>query len=158
MAGELFRQGWDLDMLHVPYKSSGPAIMATVGGQVDMMFTNISSSLPLAKDGQVNVLTITSAKRNTLLPDTPTVAESGLDGYEVFEWNGMFVPSGTPDDVVNKLQDAVRDVLQEAEVKEKFDSLGAEIVASSPTDFAKFLQNEFAKWEDVVRKAGIQKQ
>ncbi|MYN13467.1 tripartite tricarboxylate transporter substrate binding protein [Pusillimonas sp. TS35] len=158
MAGELFRQGLNLDMLHVPYKSGGPAIMATVAGQVNMMFTNISSSLPLIKDGQVKVLAITSPKRNALLPDTPTVAASGLDGYQVYEWNGMFVPSGTPDAVVSKLQMAIRDVLKEPEVKAKFDSLGADIVASSPEDFAKFLQKEFAKWEDVVRKSGIQKQ
>src|SRR5690606_3831734 len=101
-----FRQGWALEMLHVPYKSGGPAIMATVGGQVNMMFTNISSSLPLAKDGQMKVLAITSPKRNALLPDTPTMAESGLEGYQVYEWNGMFVPKGTPDAVVDKLQAA----------------------------------------------------
>jgi len=155
MAGELFRQGWDLDMLHVPYKSGGPAIMATVGGQVNMMFTNISSTLPLVKDGQLKVLTITSPQRSALLPDTPTVAESGLKDYQVYEWNGMFVPKGTPAAVVDQLQAAVRDVLKEPNVKAKFDSLGADIVASGPDEFGKFLKDEFAKWKAVAAKSGL---
>ncbi|HLU04532.1 MAG TPA: tripartite tricarboxylate transporter substrate binding protein, partial [Advenella sp.] len=104
MAGELFRQGWKIDMLHVPFKSGGPAIMATVGGQVNMMFTNISSSLPMVKNDQLKVLTITSAKRNELLPDVPTVAESGLPGYEAYEWNGVFVPKDTPQEIADKLE------------------------------------------------------
>ena len=158
MAGELFRQGWNLDMLHVPYKSGGPAIMATVGGQVNMMFTNISSTLPLVKDGQLKVLTITSPKRSALLPDTPTVAESGLKDYQVYEWNGMFVPKGTPAAVVDQLQAAVRDVLKEPKVKAKFDSLGADIVASGPDEFGKFLKDEFAKWKAVAAKSGLSKQ
>jgi len=158
MAGELFRQGWNLDMLHVPYKSGGPAIMATVGGQVNMMFTNISSTLPLVKDGQLKVLTITSPKRSALLPDTPTVAESGLKDYQVYEWNGMFVPKGTPAAVVDQLQAAVRDVLKEPNVKAKFDSLGADIVASGPDEFGKFLKDEFAKWKAVAAKSGLSKQ
>jgi len=158
MAGELFRQGWDLDMLHVPYKSGGPAIMATVGGQVNMMFTNISSTLPLVKDGQLKVLTITSPQRSALLPDTPTVAESGLKDYQVYEWNGMFVPKGTPVAVVDQLQAAVRDVLKEPNVKAKFDSLGADIVASGPDEFGKFLKGEFAKWKQVAAKSGLSQQ
>jgi tripartite-type tricarboxylate transporter receptor subunit TctC len=158
MAGELFRQGWELDMLHVPYKSGGPAIMATVGSQVNMMFTNISSTLPLVKDGQLKVLTITSPQRSALLPDTPTVAESGLKDYQVYEWNGMFVPKGTPAAVVDQLQAAVRDVLKEPNVKAKFDSLGADIVASGPDEFGKFLKDEFAKWKQVAAKSGLSQQ
>lgn len=158
MAGELFRQGRDLNMLHVPYKSGGPAIMATVGGQVDMMFTNISSSLPLFQSGQVKVLAITSPKRSALLPDVPTVAESGLTDYQVYEWNGMFVPKGTPADIIDKLQTTIREVLKEPSVKEKFDSLGADIVAAGPADFKQFLDKEFAKWAGVVSKSNLTKQ
>src|SRR5690606_4322139 len=146
MAGELFRQGRELNMLHVPYKSGGPAIMATVGGQVDMMFTNISSSLPLFQSGQVKVLAITAPKRSALLPDVPTVSESGLTDYQVYEWTGLFVPKGTPADIVAKLQTTIREVLKEPSVKEKFDSLGADIVAAGPADFKQFLDKEFAKW------------
>jgi len=155
MAGELFRQGWGIDMLHVPYKSGGPAIMATVASQVDMMFTNISSTLSLVKNGKLRALAITSPKRNPLLPDTPTVAESGLPGYQVYEWNGVLVPKGTPKEIAQQLQAAIREVLQEPDVKAKFDSLGADIVASTPEDFQKYLTGEFSKWAGVVRKAHI---
>ena len=155
MAGELFRQGWGIDMLHVPYKSGGPAIMATVANQVDMMFTNISSTLSLVKNGKLRALAITSPKRNPLLPDTPTVAESGLPGYQVYEWNGVLVPKGTPKEIAQQLQAAIREVLQEPDVKAKFDSLGADIVASTPEDFQKYLTGEFSKWAGVVRKAHI---
>jgi tripartite-type tricarboxylate transporter receptor subunit TctC len=132
--------------------------MATVGSQVNMMFTNISSTLPLVKDGQLKVLTITSPQRSALLPDTPTVAESGLKDYQVYEWNGMFVPKGTPAAVVDQLQAAVRDVLKEPNVKAKFDSLGADIVASGPDEFGKFLKDEFAKWKQVAAKSGLSQQ
>ncbi|HLU01438.1 MAG TPA: tripartite tricarboxylate transporter substrate-binding protein, partial [Advenella sp.] len=157
MAGELFRQGWKIDMLHVPFKSGGPAIMATVGGQINMMFTNISSSLPMVKNDQLKVLTITSAKRDELLPDVPTVAESGLPGYEAYEWNGVFVPKDTPQEIADKLESAFHSVMNEPQVKEKFASLGAQIVASSQSEFRKFLDAEFAKWADVVSKSNIKK-
>ena len=104
MAGELFRQGWNIDMLHVPFKSGGPAITATLGGQVDMMFANVSSTLPLVKGEQLKALTITSRKRNALLPDVPTLAESGLPEYEAYERNGILAPKGTPDDIAGKFE------------------------------------------------------
>ncbi|OWT64099.1 Bug family tripartite tricarboxylate transporter substrate binding protein [Candidimonas nitroreducens] len=155
MAGELFRQGWGIDMLHVPYKSGGPAIMATVAGQVNMMFPNISSALALVKQGKLRALAITSPKRNPLLPDTPTVAESGLPGFQTYEWNGMLVPKGTPKAIVQKLQASIREVLQEPEVKAKFNSVGNEVVASTQEDFQKYLTEDFAKWANVVKKAHI---
>ncbi|ETF01511.1 MFS transporter [Advenella kashmirensis W13003] len=157
MAGELFRQGWKIDMLHVPFKSGGPAIMATVGGQVNMMFTNISSTLPMVKNDQLKVLTITSKKRSDLLPDVPTVAESGLSGYEAYEWNGIFVPKDTPEEISDKLEASIREVMAEPKIKEKFSSLGADVVASSQAEFKTFLDKEFAKWSDVVGKSNIKK-
>lgn len=157
MAGELFRQGWEIDMLHVPFKSGGPAIVATVGDQVDMMFTNISSTLPLVKNDQLKVLTISSAKRDPLLPDVPTVAESGLPGYEAYEWNGVFVPKDTPQEIADKLEIAFQDVLNEPEIKEKFASVGAQIIASNQSEFSNFLDIEFAKWAEVADKSNIQK-
>ncbi len=153
MAGELFRQGWNIDMLHVPFKSGGPAITATLGGQVDMMFANVSSTLPLVKGEQLKALTITSRKRNALLPDVPTLAESGLPEYEAYEWNGILAPKGTPDDIAAKLETSIQEVMKEPAVKEKFSSLGVDIVASSQADFKKFLAAEFSKWADVVRKS-----
>jgi len=155
MAGELFNQGFGLKMLHVPFKSGGPAIMATVAGQVNMMFTNIASSLAMVKSGQLKALTITSPKRNPLLPDVPTVAESGIDGYKVYEWNGMFVPKGTPQEIVDMLQKNIKEVLKEPDVKAKFDSLGADIVASTPEDFKQYMNSESEKWGKVVKNAGI---
>ncbi|AHG62132.1 Bug family tripartite tricarboxylate transporter substrate binding protein [Advenella mimigardefordensis] len=157
MAGELFRQNWKIDMLHVPFKSGGPAIMATVGAQVDMMFPNISSTLPMVKSDQLKVLAITSAKRNELLPDVPTVAESGLPGYEIFEWNGVFVPKDTPQTIADKLEKTIHAVMKEPEVQEKFASLGVQVKTSSQSEFRKFLDAEFAKWADVVSKSNIKK-
>jgi tripartite-type tricarboxylate transporter receptor subunit TctC len=155
MAGELFRQGWGIDMLHVPYKSGGPAIMATVAGQVNMMFPNISSALALVKQGKLRALAVTSPKRNPLLPDTPTMAESGLPGFQTYEWNGMLVPKGTPKEIVQKLQATIREVLQEPDVKAKFNAVGNEVVASTQEDFQKYLTEDFAKWAGVVKKAHI---
>ena len=140
-------------MLHRPFKSGGPAITATQGGQVDMMFANVSSTLPLVKGEQLKALTITSRKRNALLPDVPTLAESGLPEYEAYEWNGILAPKGTPDDIAAKLETSIQEVMKEPAVKEKFSSLGVDIVASSQADFKKFLAAEFSKWADVVRKS-----
>ena len=155
LASELFRQKLNLDMVHVPYKSGGPAITDVMGGQVDFMFSTVAASSPLVDSGKLRALAISSAKRSPRLPNVPTVAETVIPGYEVYEWNGVFVPAGTPADVVARLQKAVAESLQEAEVKKRFSVVGAEPIGSTPAQFADYLKKEDAKWGEVVRKGNI---
>lgn len=155
LATELFRQKLQLDMVHVPYKSGGPAIADVMGGQVDFMFGTVAATYPLISAGKLRALAVSSPQRSPRLPDVPTVAETVVPGYEAFEWNGMFLPSKTPKDVADKLQKAVVDVLKEDEVQQRLKDLGAQPVGSTPTEFAAFLKKEDAKWGEVVKKGDI---
>ncbi|GAB3659285.1 Bug family tripartite tricarboxylate transporter substrate binding protein [Ramlibacter alkalitolerans] len=155
LASELFRQKLDLDMVHVPYKSGGPAITDVMGGQVDFMFSTVAASSPLVDAGKLRALAISAPKRSSRLPKVPTVAETVIPGFEVYEWNGTFVPAGTPPDVVAKLQKAVAESLQDEEVKKRFNDVGAQPIGSTPAQFADYLKKEDAKWGEVVRKGNI---
>jgi tripartite-type tricarboxylate transporter receptor subunit TctC len=155
LASELFRQKLGLDMVHVPYKSGGPAIADTMGGQVDFMFSTIAASYPLVASGKLRALAVSAPERSKRLPDVPTVAEAAIPGYEAYEWNGMFVPAGTPAPIAAQLQKALVEVLQEDEVKQRLADLGAQPIGSTPAEFAAFLKKEDAKWGEVVRKGHI---
>ena len=155
LASELFRQKLNLDMVHVPYKSGGPAITDVMGGQVDFMFGTVAASSSLIDSGKLRALAISSPKRSPRLPNVPTVAETVIPGYEVYEWNGVFVPARTPADVMAKLQKAVAESLQDEEVKKRFTDVGAQPIGSTPAQFADYLKKEDAKWGDVVRKGNI---
>ena len=155
LASELFRQKLGLDMVHVPYKSGGPAITDVMGGQVDFMFGTVAATSSLVDAGKLRPLAISSPQRSQRLPNVPTVAETVIPGYEVYEWNGVFVPAGTPADVAAKLQKAVAESLQEDEVKKRFTDVGAQPVGSTPAQFADYLKKEDAKWGEVVRKGNI---
>ncbi|MEG0001984.1 tripartite tricarboxylate transporter substrate binding protein [Comamonas sp.] len=155
LASELFRQQLKLDMVHVPYKSGGPAIADVIGGQVDFMFSTVAASQSLVTGGKLRALAVTSPERSKRLPDVPTVAETVIPGYEVYEWNGMFLPAGTPAAIAGKLQQTLVDVLKEDVVKQRLDELGAKPVGSTPAEFATFLGKEDAKWGEVVRKGDI---
>jgi tripartite-type tricarboxylate transporter receptor subunit TctC len=155
LAAELLRQRLDLDMTHVAYRSGGPAIVDVTGGQVDFMFSTTAASYPLVSSGKLRALAVSSRERSRLLPDVPTVAESGLPGYEAYEWHGMFLPAGTPEAVAAKLHKALTDTLNDDEVKKRFSDLGAQAVGSTPAEFAAFLKKEDAKWADVIRKGNI---
>lgn len=155
LATELFRQKLQLDMVHVPYKSGGPAIADVMGGQVDFMFGTVAATYPLISAGKLRALAVSSPQRSPRLPDVPTVAETVVPGYEAFEWNGMFLPAKTPKDVADKLQKAVVDVLKEDGVQQRLKDLGAQPVGSTPSEFAAFLKKEDAKWGDVVKQGDI---
>ncbi len=155
LAAELFRQKLQLDMVHVPYKSGGPAIADVMGGQVDFMFGTIAATYPLVSGGKLRALAVSSPERSKRLPDVPTVAETVIPGYEAYEWNGMFLPAGTPAPIAAKLQQAVEEVLKEDEVKQRLSDLGARPIGSTPADFAAFLKKEDAKWGEVVKKGHI---
>ena len=155
LASELFRQQLKLDMVHVPYKSGGPAIADVIGGQVDFMFSTVAASQSLVTGGKLRALAVSSPERTKRLPDVPTVAETVIPGYEVYEWNGMFLPAGTPAAIAGKLQQTLVEVLKEDVVKQRLDDLGAKPVGSTPAEFATFLGKEDAKWGEVVRKGDI---
>lgn len=155
LAAELFRQQLKLDMVHVPYKSGGPAIADVIGGQVDFMFSTMAASYPLVSGGKLRALAISSPERAKRLPDVPTLAETVIPGYEVYEWNGVFLPAGTPAAIAGKLQQTLVEVLKEDAVRQRLEDLGAKAVGSTPAEFATFLGKEDAKWGEVVRKGDI---
>ena len=158
MAPELMNQAAGVSMLHIPYKSGGLAITGTIAAEVDMGFFNLPAISGHVKNGLVKALAITSAQRNPLFPDVPTVAEVIGKPYEAYEWNGVFLPHGTPADIVNRLNAALREVLASPEIKAKFDSLGSRVVASSPAEFRKYLNAESGRWAATVKAAGIKKE
>jgi tripartite-type tricarboxylate transporter receptor subunit TctC len=154
LSGELFKTMAGVDMQHIPYKGSPPALQDVVGGQVTMTFDNITTAWPLAKAGKLKALAVTTAKRSDIAPDVPTLAESGLPGFEVGSWQGVFAPAGTPPAIVKRLNAEIVKILAMPDVREKLGALGAEIVADSPEDFAVIVKAEVAKWSDVVKKSG----
>ena len=155
LAAELLRQRLGLDMVHVGYKSGGPAIVDVTGGQVDFMFSTIAASYPLVSSGKLRALAVSSPQRSPRLPEVPTLGETVAPGYEACEWNGLLLPSGTPTPIAEKLHRAVVDVLKEHEVKRRFVDVGVQPVGSTPAEFAEFLKKEDAKWADVIRKGNI---
>ncbi|AVS95885.1 Bug family tripartite tricarboxylate transporter substrate binding protein [Paracidovorax avenae] len=155
LAAELFRQQLGLDMVHVPYKSGGPAIADVMGGQVDFMFGTVAATYPLITGGKLRALAVSAPERSRRLPDVPTVAEAAIPGYEAYEWNGVFLPAGTPAPIAAQLQQALAEVLKEDEVRQRLTDLGAQPIGSTPAEFATFLKKEDAKWGEVVRKGNI---
>ena len=155
LAAELFRQRAGLDMVHVPYKGGGPALIDVMGGQVPLYFGNMASALPHVKNGKLKALAITGSKRSPAAPDLPTVAESGMPGYQVYEWNAIFAPAGTPPGIVNRLQSEIAKVVRIPEVRDRMLALGGEIVASSPADLGAWVHEQSASWAKVVRASNI---
>jgi tripartite-type tricarboxylate transporter receptor subunit TctC len=154
LAGELFKTMAHVDLVHVPYKGATPAETDLMGGQVQVMFTSILSGLPHAKAGKMKALAVTSARRSSIVPDLPTVAETGLPGYDVNPWYGLFAPAGTPPAIVDRLNREVVRILQLPDVKQRFATLGAEPVGNTPAQFAAFVDAEIAKWSKVVADSG----
>ena len=154
LAAELFASMAKIHMVHVPYKGSAPAMTDLMGSQVDLMFNTMLSSMPYVRQGKLKALAVTSAKRSPAAPSLPTVAESGLPGYEATAWNGVLAPKGTPNAVISKLNAALKEVLEMPSVKEKFSTQGFDAQWMTPNTFAGFLDNEIAKWAKVVKVSG----
>ncbi len=154
LEAELFNSVAGVKMEHIPYKGSAPALTDMIGGQLQVMFDAYASSGPFIKDGRVRLLAVTTAQRSKSLPDTPTVSESGLPGYEAMPWLGVVAPAGTPAPVVNKLYAELHEVLKEPEVQEKFRSLGLDIIGSKPDEFSAFLKKDIVKWAKVIKDSG----
>jgi tripartite-type tricarboxylate transporter receptor subunit TctC len=156
LSGELFTAMTGTDMQHIPYRGSGPAVSDLIGGQVGMMFDSIASARPHVQSGKLIALALTTARRSPSLPDLPTLAESGVAGYEVAPWFGIFMPAGTPKDVVRTMHNALTEAMQLSEVKARFSVLGAEVIGQGPEAFAATLAAENTKWEKLIRERRIQ--
>jgi tripartite-type tricarboxylate transporter receptor subunit TctC len=154
LSGELFKAMTGVEMTHVPYKGSAPALTDLIGGQVQLMFDNLPSSLPFIKAGKLRALAVTSGARAAALPDLPTLAESGLPGFEASSWFGVLAPAGTPRDIVAKLNGAIAGWLASPEAKEKLLAQGAIAAGGAPDDFARHIGAETSKWAKVVKASG----
>jgi len=154
LSAELFKTMAGVDMLHIPYKGSAPAITDLISGQVNLMFDNLPSSLAQIKAGKLRAIAVTTLKRSPALPDVPTIAESGLPGYDASSWFGMHAPAGTPSDIVHKLSSTVAKSLHTPEMRERLASQGAEPVGNTPEQFTEFVRAEIAKWAKVVKASG----
>ena len=154
LSGELFKSMAGVDMLHIPYKGSGPAITDLIGGQVNMMFDNMPSVLAQVKGGKLRAIAVTTRERSPALPEVPTIAESGLPGFDASSWFGIFAPAGTPKDIVAKLSTAVAKSLHTTEMKERLAGQGAVAVGNTPEQYGEFVKTEIAKWAKVVKASG----
>lgn len=153
---ELFAEQAGIKLQHVPYRGAAPAMADVLGGRVPITFDNMVTTLPLIQSGQLRALAVSTKTRSPAVPDIPTLAESGVPGYDATAWFGLFVPAGTPADVVGKLSDAARQAAQAPDVKARLDSLGCEAVGSTPAEFDAFFKSEVHKWAQVVKRANVQ--
>ena len=151
---ELFKQVAGVNIQHVPYKGTGPAVTDLISGQVSMFITNMPSVLPMVKAGRVRALAVTSLQRSTLAPDLPTVAESGIPGFEVIVWYGVLAPAAVPKALLARLNQEVRKMSDMQDVKDKLALLGAEAMSSTPEAFAQRIRDDLSKWGKIVRDTG----
>ena len=155
LAGELFKQGQKVAITHIPYRGGAPALTDLIGGQVDVMFSATTASGPFVKSGKLRALAISSPRRVEGWESVPTVAESGVPGFQVSEWNGLFAPAGTPRPVLERLEAETRAIVASPEMKKRFAELGVQGVGSSAQEFSAFLKAETTKWAAVIRTSGI---
>lgn len=155
LSGELFNTMSGVKLSHVPYKGSAPALTDVMSGQVPLMFDTMLSAMPFVRSGKLKALAVTSSERSPAAPNVPTFAESGLPGYEVFAWNGIVAPIGTPKVVVARLSEELRDAMKLPQVKEKFSAQGFSAAWDTPEYFSKFLQDEVDKWTKTVKASNV---
>jgi tripartite-type tricarboxylate transporter receptor subunit TctC len=155
LSGVLFTSMAGIKVLSVPYKGGGPALNALIGGQIQLEFLSVPASQGQVKAGRVKALGVTSAKRSPVLPDVPTIAESGVPGYEARNWYGMLAPAGTPRAIVVKLNKEVVSILQDPKISRLIANRGAEAEGSTPEEFGRYVRSEIAKWSKVIKQAGL---
>jgi tripartite-type tricarboxylate transporter receptor subunit TctC len=155
LSGELFKLMAKVNIVHVPYKGGGPAMLAVVAGEDQLMFSSIVQTVPSIQSGLLRALATGGAKRSPILPDLPTIAEAGVPGYVAADWWGIIAPAGTPQPIVDKLHSAIEDVLNSADTLKYMDQQGASPLHMSSAEFGKYIQSEIAKWGPVVKSAGM---
>jgi tripartite-type tricarboxylate transporter receptor subunit TctC len=154
LAGIDFAQRAGIKWAYIPYKGGAQALTDMVGGQAQVMFNGMLATYPFVKDGKLKVLAISSAKRFAAVPEIPTVAESGMPGFETGSWQGIVAPAGTPPEIVNKLHAAVTSILATPDMKDRLDKAGAEVQPQSPAQFGNFIRAEKDRWAKVVKESG----
>jgi tripartite-type tricarboxylate transporter receptor subunit TctC len=154
LSAELFKTLAKVDILHVPYKGSSPAVTDLIGGQVQLMFDNMPSSLPHVKAGKLRAMAVTSGQRSPSAPDVPTMTEAGVAGFDVVSWFGLVAPKGTPKDIIARVNAEAVKVLASAEMKERFLDAGAVPAPMTPEAFGEYIRTEIARWSDVVKTSG----
>ena len=155
MSMELFKSMAGVDIEHIPYKGSSPALTDLVGGQVAVFIGNMPPTVPLVKAGKLRALAVTTKTRSALMPELPTIAEAGLPGYETVAWFGVLAPAGTPPDVVNRLSQEIGKIARSPEMREKLLAMGAEPVGGTPEEFKAVIDRDIAKWKPLAQKVGI---
>lgn len=155
LTGELFNLMAGVKMTHIPYKGSGPALQDLLGGQVPVMFDNLTTSLPHVQSGKLRALAVTSSTRVPSLPDIPTLAEAGVPGFDSTAWYGLMGPAGLPEPIVKRLNAELAKIMSDPEVKKRLAELGTFPLHSSPADFTKFIAKDVEKWKGVVKAAGV---
>jgi tripartite-type tricarboxylate transporter receptor subunit TctC len=154
LAGESFKIAAGIQMQHIPYKGSAPALTDLAGGQLQLMFDSMPSATPMINSGKLRAIAVTTATRAKARPDLPTIAESGFPGFDISTWYAYWAPKGTPTDIVEKLSAAAAQALKNPEVIAKYEAMGAEPVGSTPAQFASYVESEAKKWNDIVKKSG----
>jgi tripartite-type tricarboxylate transporter receptor subunit TctC len=155
LAGELYSSMTGVKMVHVPYKGGGPSMIALVGGEVSACFATMPSAVTYVRNGRLRGIAVTTAKRSPATPDVPTVAEAGVPGYEAGSWYGLVAPAGTPKDVIARLHTETVKLLKLADVKDRLDNAGFEVVTSTPEEYAAFTRSEVVKWGKIVKTIGL---
>lgn len=154
LAGELFKADAKVDIVHVPYKGSAPALQDVIAGQDQMMFATTSGAMGFIKSGQVRALAVTSLKRTAVLPDLPTIDELGIRGFDATTWHGLVAPAGTPKPIIDTLYRGTVKVLNDPEVKQSLANLGVDVVGSTPEAFAAYIKAEIPKWAAIIKASG----
>jgi tripartite-type tricarboxylate transporter receptor subunit TctC len=152
---ELLKQRAGIDMVHIVYKGSGPAVIDTMAGFVQVMVDNVTGSLPHIRAGKLKALAVTQAKRTSVLPDVPTLIESGYAGFDMVSWQCVGVAAGTPGPIVDRLHTEIRRIVTTPEMRQRQAEQGVEVIANSPAEAARYVRDETAKWSDIVKRAGI---
>jgi tripartite-type tricarboxylate transporter receptor subunit TctC len=155
LCGEMFKDSTSTFILHVPYRGGGPALLDTLGGQVDMSFPTLSAALPHVKAGNLRALAVTDTRRSPLLPDVPTLQEAGVKEFQFTQWLALLAPAGTPRDVIQKLNSSLRDALNSKELKEKFAQQGFEAFITSPEEAGKFIAAEVQRFGKLIKTRKI---
>nr|WP_244303688.1 tripartite tricarboxylate transporter substrate binding protein [Acidovorax delafieldii] len=155
LAGEVFASMAGVQITHIPYKGSGPAVTDMLGGQVDLMFDSITSARPHIQSGKLRALAVTTARRSAALPDVPTLAEAGVTGYEVSPWFAVFVRAGTPPEVIARLNKVLNTAMKQPETLRKLEGVGAEPIGSTPQELAAHLNHELDRWGQLIRQRQI---
>jgi tripartite-type tricarboxylate transporter receptor subunit TctC len=155
LSWEMLKYYTGIELVHVPFKGTGPAIASVLGGQVQMMFSNMLPAMPQVRAGKLHALAVTSAQRSPAAPDVPTVAETGIAGYETTSWHGVALPAKTPNSVLKRLHAELVQITRQPDVKDRFASDGTRVVGSTPEEFTAMVKIETGKWAKIIKAAGI---